>query len=69
MQELPSETDKDISSNEHRTGMDIQENIYLALQKDLLQIEEDDILNVYLIGSRVYGTATETSDWYFIIFF
>lgn len=26
--------------------------------------EEESLLNLYLCGSRVYGTATNTSDWY-----
>lgn len=32
---------------------------------DIVQ-DPDTILNVYLWGSRVYGTATPTSDWDFI---
>jgi len=28
-----------------------------------LGLEEEKILNVYMFGSRVYGTATEDSDW------
>ncbi len=32
----------------------------------LTQQTDENMLNVYLYGSRVYGTATEASDWDFI---
>jgi len=31
------------------------------------QLETSTVLNIYLYGSRVYGTASESSDWDFIV--
>jgi predicted nucleotidyltransferase len=31
-----------------------------------IDVNEEDILNCYLCGSRVYGTYTEESDWDFV---
>lgn len=33
----------------------------------LFKLSSSDILNIYPYGSRVYGTATESSDWDYII--
>lgn len=56
--------------------MDMSDKRVLALQKSKLQLsnvlktlslEDDEVLNVYLVGSRLWGVFSHHSDWDFII--
>ena len=40
-------------------------NIQTLLTK--LQLTDDEVINIYLYGSRIYGTANSDSDWDFTI--